>query len=60
MLKACGIESRYMLSVEWSEHRFDQDPHICSRGLSKYCGAIMGCVLSLDGRVSDVLAVVSE
>ena len=49
-----------MLRVEWSEYKFDQDPHICSNGLSKYRGAMMGCVLSLDSSVSGVLAVVSE
>ena len=31
----------------WSDHRFDLDPHICSRGLNKSSGAMVGEVLIL-------------
>ena len=30
-----------------SDHRFDLDPHICSRGLNKSSGALVGEVLVL-------------
>jgi hypothetical protein len=31
----------------WSDHRFDRDPHICSRGLNNSSGAMVGEVLVL-------------
>ena len=38
--------------VLWSDHKFDRDPHICSRGLSKSCGAIVGYIRGLYATVS--------